>query len=204
MPRGSRDGVPTLRRILNACATADRVVVVADEVDKCSGETSSSWSRGVLGELYSLLDRELPVQEYLQAAENRSLSVEQLKERVAAIWIIGIGTWQTLWQHRKSMGFVAHRADVLPSIVEPIRKSGVIPDELLLRFAWPPVAVPYPTARETADLFERSGLNALAARAGVVLRPHEHDWHEGGMRSLETLVTELTLKIRAQLNAPES
>ena len=204
VPRGVRDAVPTLFRILQSCASAEKVIVAVDELDKCSGETSNSWSRGVLAEIYSLLDRDLPTAEFIQTNPACGLSVEQLRARVSAIWIVGIGTWQSLWQRRKSMGFVAHRASEPASILDAIRKSETIPDELLLRFAWPPLEIPYPTRAETAAIFIASGLNDLADRAGVTLDPEQHDWTEGGMRSLETLATSLMLKIQEQLNTPES
>jgi len=198
VPRGVRDTIPTLSLILQACASAEKVVVVIDEIDKCSGETSTSWSRGVLAEVYSVLDRDLPAADFLQANPAVGLSVAQLRQRAAAIWIVGIGTWQSLWQRRNTVGFSAHRSGEQPSILDAIRKTQAIPDELLLRFAWPPIEVPYPPPAETAAIFADSGLNDLAALAGVVLRPDTHDWTAGGMRSLETLATDLALQAQTK------
>ena len=199
VPRGARDGVPTLFRILQTCVNAEMVVVAIDEIDKCSGETSNSWSRGVLAEVYSVLDRDLPAADFLRANPTCGLSVAQLLARAAGIWIVGIGTWQSLWQKRKSVGFAARGVSEQRSILDAIRKSEMIPEELLLRFAWPPIEVPYPTAAETAAIFAESGISNLAERAGVTLHPERHDWSEGGIRSIETLATDLVLKVQTQV-----
>jgi SpoVK/Ycf46/Vps4 family AAA+-type ATPase len=96
--------------------------------------------------------------------------------------VVCAGTWQS--EHdRRSPGFVTQEHEIA---------FGGIPKELRHRFSHA-ILLRYPTAAETAEIYESSGLNKLAASVGVTLYPDQHNW-TGGMRSIERLCTDLLIR----------
>jgi hypothetical protein len=75
-----------------------------------------------------------------------------------------------------------------------IVRSNEISPELLLRFS-EPVFLHYPTAQETSQLLDSTGISALANQVGATISPEQLDWNLGGMRVLENLATRLVIEL---------
>ena len=230
IPLGARDPASaTLVRLGRLLAKNPRVVVHVDELDKwITGDRE--WGRSISTDLWNLLDAKLPweqialvemmsmVDKELQSPEKpaeptseEAPELPSLSRRTEHMWIVGSGTWQSVFERRKTraIGFQpgaapAGRQDTA-QIIEAIRTSKILPTELTARFATDLLVMTYPTREETEHLLEVTGLNALAWDLGVGLSPDDVDYEVAGMRALESLKTRLLLEIvrRHRYEAPE-
>jgi hypothetical protein len=188
VPFGSTDGVPTMKMIYRRLEQSNRVLLLLDELCKYRPEYTGGWSRSVASDLWQLLDRSPGAIDYADAG----LKGQDLRKLLSKLWIVGAGTWQDIQRPNSTIGFARGGQD---SLQERITADGRIPDELLLRFNPQLVQLRYPLQTETLEIYEHSGIAALAKAAGVTLNPAVHDWSRGGMRSLEDLATTLMLKL---------
>jgi hypothetical protein len=126
IPVGARAGTPTLTVLHNALLKPGRLIVHLDELDKLQGAPESPWMQSIFTEAFCILDRQ-------PGAEWRPEQVHRLRREVL---IVGSGTWQDLWEIRDkpAAGFSAPTA-TRPTMADRIRRSRVIPPELLNRFA---------------------------------------------------------------------
>lgn len=138
---GARGSRPTIAGILEALAISP-VVLFVDELDKV-GFDGSGWTRSVMAELFSLLDRSVP-REALGHIKKGLLSPEECKVRIEQhLFFAGAGTWQQLWTGGGAMGFGAGR-DKKSNVLDQVAAEKVVPIELLMRFTWPPLVLQYP------------------------------------------------------------
>ena len=188
---GARSGRPTIAGILEALAVAP-VVLFVDELDKVALD-GSGWTRSVMGELFSILDRCVP-HEVFGHLKKDLLTPEEFNVRVEQrLFFCGAGTWQQLWS-ASVMGFGGSK-NQKSDVVNRVAAERAVPVELLMRFSWPPLVLEYPGPDESVDLFRRTGIAALADLVGAKVNPREHDWSRGGMRSLESLAADLMLRL---------
>jgi hypothetical protein len=205
MPRGVRSetGTATTFHILKCLQENPRVVLHIDELDKCSEDFQGTWARSVASDLWNVLDREFPIDEYLasSAKSNSQLLTEGLSESVQRrLWIVGSGTWQSVFNKMSAptVGFKADRETTAATdgeLTDMIVRERMIPDELLARFASDLVFLRYPNSRiEKQALVDGLGLTALAKKLGETLDVTHLDFDRKGLRILETLATRLILK----------
>lgn len=158
-PQGSNRGVPTVIAILNhVLQTKGTVLIHFDELDKWSfGDQSSptqEWSASCYSDLFTVLDGSWPFEAYLASehrmkATNGELSIEQLQFAARRIFIVGSGTWQKLFDAKRTQkapfGFNVGSAEIDRNLSgEEIFNSGVIAPELLGRFNSDVQLMPYP------------------------------------------------------------
>ncbi len=189
--------------VLDAIEQHERVCVFLDELDKAFGpDDSGSWTKSVLNEVFALLDRQLPIEEFAryQNKVTKNSKAEHTGIDPNRLWIIGCGTWQDLTgpqKTSKTIGF--HGGDQSPTttdIVAQVRKSRAIPVELLARFHAEPMLLTYPAPDEIPELMAAYGLDRLASEAGVNLASVKIDFSLGGMRIFEALAADLMLTIQ--------
>ncbi len=194
----SRDLTPALLEVAEALAAHPRVVVFIDEMDKIVDD-GRSWSRSAAIEMFNLLERSLPASVFglLRKGEELRPLIEQRLH--SGMFISGAGAWQSLHQVRPKpvIGFLGRcstetSADLL---LRAIRDAG-FPAELAGRFHASPIPLPYPSAAETTELFNRIGITELAARLGLQDRLRDFAWEPFGFRSLESLWADLLLAER--------
>lgn len=200
----ANDYKPTLFAILDQVVEHARVVLFLDEFDKWGNDVSSSWARSCQTDVWQILDRTPPSDAYQRSTKiehAREFSADDLRELLRRrLWIVGAGTWQSLLRPQTALGF-APRGSSDEEQRRDIAASGVLPDELLARFNPELIVLRYPSGAETVEIFERSGLLALADSVGEKLHPETHDWSRSGMRSLENIATRLLLR-RLALTSP--
>jgi hypothetical protein len=200
------DYMPTLWSILGAISKYERTLVVLDEIDKFDANVSSTemsaWSRSACNEIWSLLDRRLPIAEFLQSNKTAGLkcrmSHEQLQARVKSqLWILGIGTWEHLHRpDRRQLGFWGmdeSGASAQNGIAHKLAKGAGISPELLYRFNRNPFELNYPTSGEVQTLLEQTGVAEAARARGISVDARNLDLSRGGMRVIEDVVTEILL-----------
>lgn len=216
IPFGVRDTHPTPIEILKAARDHERVVVFIDEVDKAfSIRGAGEWAKSVITEVFSALERQLPLEEFAnyekstskRPGDNSNAAKNNEPPDVNRLWFIAAGTWQEvtgLSPRTRKIGFggVEKSEDSSDeSILKQVRASDAIPLELLARFHANPVLLRYPEADEVPSLINAYGLDALAAQAGVDLSDVKFDFAAGGMRVFEALAADLGLKILAKQEA---
>lgn len=183
---------PTTYAILSALAERERVVLIIDELDKTGTSVDGTWSRSIWAELWKVLDYRLPVSSFMRSSRGLSLPISEteLNRRLPSLWIIGCGTWQEQRTATPLMGFVPREER------GAINYAAGAPVELLLRFNPHVIEIPYPSAGETSDIFEKSGLLTAGKSVGLGINPESHDWKQGGMRSLQALWAEIEIRKR--------
>lgn len=78
------------------------------------------------------------------------------------------------------------------------------PVELFGRFHSSPIFLDYPDATETAEMMEQLGILALAQSVGRLDLVRSFSWSPFGLRSLESLYTDLLLAQQRQRTEPAS
>ena len=200
MPRGSKNGRPTVFLILDRLLASRRLVLAVDEIDKMDLDFSKEFSAAVGTELWNTLDGYFPVVDYLAETKfgnDPVPTVAEIERRVrTGLFIVGSGTWQHVFARgAKSAGLGFNAGTGTGQVtMEAIEKHGSISPELLLRFNSDLVFLNYPSQGETADLLRETGITALADELGISVSADDVVWTKGGMRVLETLATRLTLE----------
>ncbi len=200
MPRGSKNGRPTVFLILDRLLASRRLVLAVDEADKLDLDFSKEFSAAIGTELWNTLDGYFPVVDYLAETKfgnDPVPTVEEIERRVrTGLFIVGSGTWQHVFASgAKSAGLGFNAGTGTGQVtLDAIEKHGSISPELLLRFNSDLVFLNYPSQGETAELLRETGITALADELGIRVTPDDVVWTKGGMRVLETLTTRLTLE----------
>lgn len=204
IPKGARDNQPTVETVILACTNHKKVILFVDELDKCPSEgQNDTWSRSLLGDIFAVLDGQLgwpalgqEAQKELQMPDGYSDPTTELQELVSRrLWVIGAGTWQSVFDARPSstLGFNRPTGSVEP-VEARVRSSNAIPKELLARFNPSLVALRYPDVDEIRELVARSGLKALAEKLSYQINYQDLDVRRNGLRCLEALATELLIR----------
>ncbi len=188
VPIGAHEVQPTMKLIFTQLEEHPRVLLLLDELCKFRVDYAGGWSRSVATDLWQLLDRSPGAVSFSDRAMQGHDWKALMQER---LWIVGAGTWQHVQKSPATMGFNRSHGTTLQ---ERIVADGQVPDELLLRFNPQLLQLRYPLPSETAGIYDRAGITALAESMGEKLSPESHDWSRGGMRSLEDLSTTLLLK----------
>lgn len=200
---GSRAGRPTTYQVLDYVATYPRVLLHIDELDKFSDLQSGDWSAAIAGNLWGILDGVHPVAEYLRDvtfSDKPAPTGEELEAKIKNLWIVGSGTWQSVYQKSRagtSIGFGRDSNDEKVGM-DAIMASNLVSRELLNRFNNDIIFLEYPSLEETRCLLDASGISKLAKQLGVKVEPESIDWTHGGMRALETVATRLALAYHRQ------
>ena len=183
-----------------------RVVVHIDELDKLAGLANggarSDWGASIQTDIWNTLDYDFPWEAYRSHNTDIKLSDAQIRERLKKeLWFVASGTFQHLFEKVRDRG-VGFSPSVEGAVDgDVIHESRHLPAELLARFHFP-VILRYPDLQETKRLLEVSGINALAAKLGRVVKPESIAWERGGIRVLESLATELAVAFAARISAP--
>lgn len=129
--QGARQDPTTIEVIRQAVEQEERLIIFIDELDKFSA-TDSGWSLSQLTEIFSLLDRRIG-----SVGGGKNVWTEAQQKRLREnVYICAAGAWQEVWT--TSLGKRAGFQNPSPSgseVAEKIRRAGLIPDELLLRFS---------------------------------------------------------------------
>jgi len=198
--QGCRSGRPTVFQILDQVTTFGRVALHIDELDKFQIDFSSQeWSASLASDLWNILDGKFPVAEYLRETEfpdrvkpSEAIVRSWIKKR---LWIIGSGTWQSVFKQCRSGSTVGFSADITTHKVtgETIAHSELISPELLHRYNSDIFFLSHPDLSETKRMLEEFGIQRLAAALGESIAPEDINWQHGGMRVLEAVATRLVL-----------
>jgi adenylate kinase family enzyme len=221
IPVGSSTKPCSLVQIAMALVEYERVILLVDEIDKLVSENlQSTWSVCCQNELYSLLERSLPIRSMYKEFKDQELPgdfgdcLEILTKAVQKnLFMVACGTWQEArsvkpkWANR-SVGFdQACGTDPFPepkfSTREAIQSQGLIPEELRNRFHGEVIELRYPDKEETQLLIERLGIAELACKVGRLDLVESLDLSHGGMRELESLYTDLLIAADHRLGAPD-
>lgn len=195
---GSKTGRPTVFQILDRVAVYDRVVLHLDELDKFRDLQSSDWSAAIASDLWNMLDGKFQLTEYLRDTNfdlaGKKMTERELAERVRNLWIVGSGTWQSVFARGRAGMVMGFDRDRKPERIafETVARAEMISPELLHRFG-EPILLEYPSKEETAELLESTGIARVSSRLGVPVTPEQIDWTQGGMRVLETIATRLAI-----------
>lgn len=201
IPQGAREA-PTLQRIVTALKDADRAVLFVDELDKLHSD-SSTWARSVLGEIFDVLEKQLP--QHLVPKSDAEDLPHKLRNR---LWIVGGGAWQHLHGKAGQARFPGFAAPALMGASaypgtwsERLLADGFSP-ELLGRFHRSPIHLRYPDAAETEHLLERLGFVRLAEKIHRLDLIRNFSWAPFGIRNLESLYCDLLIAERVQAVSP--
>lgn len=193
---------PTTYSILTAVAHNKRVILFLDEFDKLRGDWDSTWGRSVSTDIWRTLDHQLPIAAFLKSPRSTIADVEstesELTKRVSqSLWIVAAGTWQSSFDAKPTMGFGAERYQAPKAFsADSLVGTQTVPTELLRRFHPELLCLQYPTRAETRELLRVSGLLDAATEVGLLIDVENHDWSQGGMRSLEALWAEVAIRRR--------
>lgn len=207
MPLGTRSdtGGPTMFNLLDAIFSNHRVLLHLDELDKFREDYSQTWSRSIANDVWNVLDRNFPVNDWITSRNKTELDPERMKSIIQErLWIVGSGTWQIIFekQTRGQLGFGSTDSwDAPLSLSETrdtIRKAQLIPPELLSRFNVDIHLLNYPSSDEKQKLLEDTGILFLGRSLGKTITPDMLDFQKGGMREIESLMTHLLLERKRQ------
>jgi hypothetical protein len=208
LPRGVRPGRATVFTILDRLLACERLCLNLEEADKFDLDFSKEWSAGIGTCLWQTLDGNFQIEDYLRETNfgDRPVPTKAEIERKirSNLWIVGSGTWQSVFSESARSANFGFQKDAAPGqvSVEAIVKSGAISPELLLRFNADLVFVSYPSPHETAGLLEATGIAEAAQELGIVVTADDVNWNNGGMRALETLATRLAIEKHRRSKLP--
>lgn len=196
---GARAGRPTTWQIIDRALRRDMVVLHIDELDKFQIDfRAQEWSATMAADLWSVLDLQLPFEEYwthLTPEQRSKTSPVKIAKRVRkSLWIVGSGTWQEVFAgaRKKRMGFDPGSTD--PVDLEALGRAELISPELLYRFNCDVLFLSFPDEVETERMLEETGIGPLARKLGMRVSPKDIDWAHGGVRVLESVLTRLTVE----------
>lgn len=199
IPQGaSRELTPSLHLVGNAIMNHERVICFVDELDKFCDD-GRTWSRSCMTELYGLLERTISTAVVQNIASGQTARAEVERKLKTKLFLVGAGAWQGLHDRQPSraigFGSVSGGALETPLLLRAIKEAG-FPSELLGRFHSNPILLAYPDPDETQQLFRLLGFDALAHRTGNMQLLRDFSWSPFGLRSLESLYTDLLLSVR--------
>lgn len=190
MVSGAKDQVATLNRILAFVLREDIGIIHVDELDKFYAQTSGEWARCVRGEVFDLLDRTITPTH--AAASWEDFELEKLRRN---FFIVGTGTWQSLWSARPAKGPLGFgpTQSTNEDISRQIRETEQIPIELLRRFNGEIILIPPASEDDYRAAASELGLLKLAGKLNVTLDFAEAVCLSLGARWLEEQYTKLLL-----------
>lgn len=157
--RGARTTSPhTLTVVRKFIESVDRGIIHIDELDKARAGFRTEWTIAVFAEIFDLLDRRLPT----VSRDSKGIDPAEAYLR-RNIWFVGSGTWQDLWNRGPSVGFHAD-ARATSSVEDEMKKSPLIPPELLRRFCGTPIVLTPPTVGDFQRSAKAMGLSKLSAK----------------------------------------
>ena len=184
---GSRNDPNTLQVLQRHLDESPRIVLFLDELDKFRLD-DTGWSRSVMTEVFSVLDRKVNY----RGTDAKPWTQTHSDRLENGVFIIAAGTWQDIWQSQAKapVGFAGEQAHVFDerAFKKSIRAAQMIPTELLNRFNenWL-ILRPYTVddfARISRDLNLAPGVLDPAAAAAEGLN----------YRAVENAVSELALR----------
>jgi hypothetical protein len=195
----------TMSLVLKAVAKHPRVLFHIDELDKYGNQATameSTWGRSIQTDIWNVLDFNLPA---LQEDKNdypqlEKMSADQRRAFVRSrLWIVGSGTWQMVFNQKKTSSFMGFNAGAVQEtpIAERIRDAKSIPDELTARFHSDILIMEYPFAEEEiTNLLDRFGITQIAEELGTSIHVNElqQKLSTQGMRVFESLMTNLLVE----------
>lgn len=130
---GSRNDPTTLQTLQQCLDESPRMILFLDELDKFKAD-DSGWSRSVMTEVFSILDRKVNYRGTTANPWTQKHS-DRLKQ---GVFIMAAGTWQSVFesQARSSIGFTGGGTPVFDehAFKSDVLKTQMIPPELLNRF----------------------------------------------------------------------
>jgi DNA replication protein DnaC len=130
---GSRNEPTTLQTLQKCLDESPRMILFLDELDKFRAD-DSGWSRSVMTEVFSILDRKVNYRGTTSDPWTQKHS-DRLKD---GVFIVAAGTWQSVFesQTRSTLGFAGGGVPVFDehAFKSDVRKCQMIPPELLNRF----------------------------------------------------------------------
>lgn len=182
----------TIQRVRNFIRQNECGIIHIDELDKAQAGFKTEWSIAAFGEIFSLLDRHSPTPP--RDGPWTDTELFRLKTRH---WFLGSGTWQNLWRDVASakIGFgKVPLADEKTLLTDKIRRSGVIPEELLFRFSARYIFIEPATEDDYRRAAKNFGLSKLAKSLRIFL-DYKKAANEGmGARWLEETHAELLVQ----------
>jgi SpoVK/Ycf46/Vps4 family AAA+-type ATPase len=200
-------GRQTVQSLVDALVGNERTVLLIDEIDKVAEETS--WTAYLRSELYSILDGQFPAgtqfADEMELHARRREAAARRRLRVGC-WIVGVGTWQSLWDRRTTGSIGFHESSAAaPLALDAL--SGTIPRETLNRFSSDLVimssmtaadyqAALVATARELPDELQDRFFARASKRITTAVQ------NGSGCRFLEEVLAELFVEDAATLGIP--
>jgi energy-coupling factor transporter ATP-binding protein EcfA2 len=135
----------TLAEIQRFVTSHDYGIIHIDELDKFTGH--SDWTQYVIQEMFSVCDG-VPVQAH--SSTWTELQQQRLKNQFL---IIGSGTWQSLWDKPKQLGFL--KWEDQKQFVDRVRTQRVIAPEIFRRFNEDLICLSYPTREEVLQIIDQ-------------------------------------------------
>jgi hypothetical protein len=193
---------------VDALVETERTVLLIDEIDKVAEETS--WTAYLRAELYAILDGQFPAgtmfadEMDLHAQRREAVARRRLR---TGCWIVGVGTWQSLWERRTVGRIGFHEPDASAPLLALDALTGTIPRETLNRFSSslvvmsPMTASDYQTAlaaatRELPDELQDRFFARASARVTAAVQ------NGSGCRFLEEVLAELLVEDAATRGIP--
>ena len=207
-PQGAARMRSSLLQILDLLTLHERVLWHIDELDKffagAEGEATprSEWSASIFSDLWSALDKSLPIETYLTmedrpGVKDPTINADFLHQRVnGGLFIIGSGTWQNLFTRDGGprIGFSnSTKTTPLGISVRDIQTSNLISPELLARFNSNFIILGYPERKEIEQIVKATGIAKLAKETRYQITDEDLDFSRGGYRVLEALLSRLLL-----------
>jgi len=167
-------------------------IIHIDELDKV-GARDTSWDASVRVELFNILDGKPAGSD---ERTQRAWTPEMQERLQSQFLIVGSGTWQSLWIDRpRSIGFGGGNS--VSDVVDSIRKSAVIPPELLQRFCAELCVLPPLTPEDAREAIIEMGMESLGLQPtpSVLTEIAESNL---GMRWFEEFATRALIRRRQQ------
>jgi SpoVK/Ycf46/Vps4 family AAA+-type ATPase len=192
---GSRESPRTLERIYDFVKENVRGIVAIDELEKFA-DSGSEWGKCSRLELFDVLDKTVN-----QKTKDMNWTEADKVSFRNNFMVVGTGTWQSIWERARApeLGFGSQGTSVgTEEIRRLIRKSNVIPPELLRRFNERIVVIPLPVESQYEKACQEYGLQAMAADLGIKLDVKEAASSALGARWLKEAFAQILLEARRQ------
>ena len=187
--QGGRNSL-TQTEIVRFVAENNNGVIFLDELDKLDGV--GDWTQHLRNEVFQTIDKTIPT---TLAQESDCYNIEEkFKEN---FFVIGAGTWQSLWGKRES-GFInSEKVNNTPS---KKAMAQVIPEELLLRFNPSHIAISPLEKKDYEKLLEEVAEEFPKEEKEILInvgkvRIEEGEEEKLNFRWIESLVNEMLEKI---------
>lgn len=210
--RGSKNTWPMIFDLLLENYNSDGVVILIDEIDKISYNTS--WNQHVRNELHTFCDFQIPMG-IKHGDTDPSLAVRQKAEAVLKnrTLILGAGAFQHLWERssKPNIGFGAGRGDDIRQKEQTNLTHLVetLPRELVNRFRSDLIVLPQLVEADYKRMLEQSAVEVPAYLRETFLRLGYQRipgalMCQQGCRFVEELVMDTIMEERSMLKSVEN